>query len=345
MIKRYGKSLHDIHEIKQNFIDQNDDFLKENLLLANVARQQPKRENCKNCHEQLKDASLFIKHDINYFLCENCNHLNGEFEDTPDFAKAVYVDEITSYSKNYSAEDEQKWNERVQKIYDPKAEFLLSCLIEEKSPIDMSVLDVGAGSGYFIKALMNHEFKSVQGYEVSDTQSSFANEMLQENKVRRIEIDGLVDRISNTDSEVVSMIGVLEHLTNPREILNTISKNPSIKYTYLSLPLFSFSVLFEIINEKYFNRHLSGGHTHLYTNESIEYFCKEFNFEIIGKWFFGIDAMDLFRFSLLKMNENKMNSLASEYFQEKFLSVIDDVQLSFDKAEFSSEVHIVLKNR
>ena len=151
VIKKYGKSLHDIFEIKQTFIEQDSDLLKENLLLAEVAQQQPKRETCKNCCNKLDDSPLFKKQGINYYLCKKCNHLNGEYEDTADFANAVYVDEVTSYSKKYSASDKEKWSERVQKIYDPKAEFLLSCLNEEKKQLEMSVLDIGAGSGYFFK--------------------------------------------------------------------------------------------------------------------------------------------------------------------------------------------------
>lgn len=181
---------------------------------------------------------------------------------------------------------------------------------------DMKVLDVGAGSGYFIKALLNNGFNSVKGYEVSNQQTTFANEMLNSNIVDEIEMDNLLNLIKNTNLEIISMIGVLEHLTNPREILKAISGNRNIKYYYLSLPLFSFSVLFELLNEDYFNRQLSGGHTHLYTNESIDYFCEEFKLEIISKWFFCADAMDLFRFSLLKMNSVQDNKLISDFFEK-----------------------------
>ncbi|MEY9979956.1 hypothetical protein [Lysinibacillus sp. RC79] len=105
--------------------------------------------------------------------------------------------------------------------------------------------------------------------------------------VKQSNINDLVTIINNTDAEIISMIGVLEHLTNPREILDAISNNKNIEYFYISIPLFSFSVFWELMNESEFNRHLSGGHTHLYTKESIEYFCNEFNFSKIGKWQFG----------------------------------------------------------
>jgi 2-polyprenyl-3-methyl-5-hydroxy-6-metoxy-1,4-benzoquinol methylase len=344
MMKRYGKSLHDIFTIKQSFIDQDRELVKENLLLADIARQQPKRQKCKNCLTNFTEEPLLKKHEINYYLCQECNHLNGEFEDTNEFAQVVYVDEVTDYSKNYSEQSKEKWNERVRKIYNPKAEYLLACLDSESKNKDFSVLDIGAGSGYFLKALMNSGFKDVGGYEVSEKQVQLANTMLEDAKVEKIEIDGLVKLLSNTESEVVSMIGVLEHLINPREILKAISYNKNIKYYFLSLPLFSFSTLFELNNETHFNRHLAGGHTHLYTKESIQHFCKEFEFKIIGEWFFGTDAMDLYRFNLLKMIESTSNQNIVNLFSDKFLSVIDEIQLAFDKEEFSSEVHILLKN-
>lgn len=343
MITKYGKSLHDIFQIKQTFFENNSTLLAENLYLAKIAKEQPKRKRCKNCNEKVNEKVFFKKQGINYYLCSECNHLYGEFEDTLDFANAIYVDEVTNYSKNYSSADKEKWEERVKKVYNPKAEFLFDCLLEERQNKDISLIDIGAGSGYFLKALMNHGFKNIKGYEVSEVQTQFANNMLQDTYVEKIEINQLAEIVSATKSEVISMIGVLEHLINPREVLEAISKNKNIKYYYISLPLFSFSVFFELNNENYFNRQLANGHTHLYTKKSIEYFCKDFNFEIIGQWFFGSDAMDFFRFNFLKMKEQGASEEAIKLFSDKFSSIIDEIQLSFDRAEFASEVHLLLK--
>lgn len=343
MIEKYGKSLHDILDIKQIFFENDTSLLKNNLHLAEIAKKQSKRKHCKNCSNKLTFEALFTKHEIEYYLCDICNHLNGEFDDTIEFAKAVYVDEITSYSENYSASDYNQWINRVKSIYEPKAEFLLKCLENDNEGNKMSLIDLGAGSGHLLKALINYGFKDIRGYEVSSKQVKLANIMLNEKKVEEININSLVDVISNTNAEIISMIGVLEHLTNPRAILDAISKNKSVKYCYISLPLFSYSVFFEMNNEEFFNRQLSGGHTHLYTKESINYFCDEFNFEIIGKWNFGADAMDLYRFNLLKLN--KRNVKVSNLFSEKILNILDEIQLVFDKAEFSSEVHMLFKVR
>lgn len=81
---------------------------------------------------------------------------------------------------------------------------------------------------------------------MSSNQLKLVNSMLEANSIIEVGIIDLVDMISNTKSKLVSMIGVLEHLTNPREILKAISEIPHIKYYYISVPLFSFSVFFEI---------------------------------------------------------------------------------------------------
>ncbi|MFJ9463542.1 class I SAM-dependent methyltransferase [Viridibacillus arvi] len=343
-MKRYGKSLKDIFDIKKTFIDNNNELLKDNFELARIARKQPQRIYCKNCSNMLSKDVLFIKQGIEYHLCETCNHLNSIYEDTNEFAKEVYVEEVTTYSKTYSENDKKRWIDRVEKIYSPKAKFLVNCLLEANQSFGTTVLDIGAGSGYFVKALLQEGFVNVTGCEVSTTQVNFANKMLEQNLVEQIEIETLVDIIKNTKSEVLTMIGVLEHLTNPREILKAISSNKNIKYYYISVPLFSYSVFWELLNEKSFNRHLYGGHTHLYTKESINYFCDEFNFSIVEEWQFGVDALDLYRFSLLQMKEKKVSEKMMDLFSEKFLNVIDDIQLIFDKSEFSSEVHLIMKN-
>ncbi|WP_019424728.1 class I SAM-dependent methyltransferase [Paenibacillus sp. OSY-SE] len=342
--KKYSKSLKDITDIKRSFFSENDTFLKNNLKMADIYKQQPRRTHCKNCDSLLEEKVFISKQGIDYFLCQTCTHLNGAYEDTEQFAKCIYVDEITNYSEVYNEEDEKKYLKRIEKIYKPKAEFLLECLHNRK--VDYSNLtysDIGAGSGYFAYALKKEfDLKNVNGYEVSQKQVDIANYFLNENAILHIEIDELLDILRESQSDVVSMIGVLEHLTNPRDIINTISKNENIKYFYLSLPLFSYAVFFELLNQDCFNRHLSGGHTHLYTRESISHFCKEFGLEIIGEWQFGTDSMDLFRFFQLKMHNSGVNPDAVKYFSEKYITVLDDLQSVLDRSHFSSEVHLLL---
>lgn len=342
MKKKYGKTIEGIFDIKQNFFQNDEQLLIDNLKVSEVACQQPKRINCKNCDRKLQEGVDFIKQKISYILCENCNHLNSKYDDTEELANAIYVEEITNYSKTYAESNKESWINRAQRIYVPKAEFLKSILGDKKSISNYSVADLGAGSGYFIYALEEVGFSNVQGYEVSRNQVNLSELMLKNKNVQYTELNDLLNIVQTVSADVISMVGVLEHLTNPRKVLQAISKNPSIKYLYISVPLFSYSVFMELLNENHFNRHLSGGHTHLYTNESLEYMAKEFNFTIEAKWQFGADIMDAFRFSSIKL-KSKMSSKMQEIYEEKMLGIMDDLQLVMDKNNFSSEVHMIFK--
>lgn len=112
---------------------------------------------------------------------------------------------------------------------------------------------------------------------------------------------------------------------------------------FVSLPLFSFSVFFELVNQDRFNRQLSEGHTHLYSKESIDYFCKELGFNILGEWYFGTDIVDLFRFNYIKMKQLNVSDSAIVYFRQQIIPIIDQLQSTMDKTKFCSEVHLLIK--
>lgn len=144
-----------------------------------------------------------------------------------------------------------------------------------------------------------------------------------------------------TDRQVLVAIGVLEHVYNMREIFSSIKQNLNIEYLYFSVPLFSLSVFFEMMFSDVYNRQLGGSHTHLFTFESINNMNKEFNFEIVGQWFFGMEIADLYRFMQVRLQHD--NTQVLDIFQEKFSKSIDSLQKVVDEAEFASEVHMVVK--
>jgi len=126
----------------------------------------------------------------------------------------------------------------------------------------------------------------------------------------------------------------------------SIKKNNKIKYIYLSVPLFSLSVFLEILSTNTFHRQLSGGHTHLYTMESLKYLSDEFGFDIISEWWFGTDAVDLYRQIFVDMQKKSMCSKKLiDTFQNMLTPLIDSMQLEIDKKHASSEVHLLLKRK
>jgi predicted TPR repeat methyltransferase len=300
------------------------------------------RESCKICHEPIRGEKLFTSHMMDYFLCPVCGHLNSAHEDTQAFAQKVYIDD--DYAGNYSAADREKYEKRLELIYVPKARFLLDCLKEDGiEPETVRLLDDGAGSGYFVRAMQKLNADAV-GIEISPSQVAFANEMAGAQILKQIDAANITGEIRRTDRQVLSAIGVLEHIISLDETLQAVKENKNIEYVYASVPMFSFSALFEATHQSCYNRHLGGTHTHLFSNSSLEYMARSMGFEIAHTWRFGSDMMDLYRFLCVTLEQGG-NGGAKKILEKEFLPLIDQLQLVADKGGFSSELHLVMKRK
>lgn len=340
-VKKFSKPFGNLNSLKTSFFENNDGMLKMADGMADVLLAQSKRTTCKICGSSLP-APLYKSHKIGYIACEKCGHLNSECEDNDNFASKVYVED--DYSKNYSSSDKDAYLTRRDMIYIPKAEYLKDCLSKENIAVsDIDILDIGAGCGYFVSAARSLGMKAI-GIEVSANEVAHGNAMSDEPILTHIGLTDSIDYIKNSKTNVLSAIGVLEHLTHLDENLEAIKNNKNIKYVYASVPMFSFSSCFEAAFQDCYNRHTGGTHTHLFTNESIALMAENIGFEVAYEWRFGSDINDLYRFLMVSMQKNGNPELAS-YFGEKFVPLMDDLQNILDKSEFSSELHFILKRK
>ena len=138
------------------------------------------------------------------------------------------------------------------------------------------------------------------------------------------------------------MIGVLEHLSDPRSAVKSLKANKANEYFYFSVPMDSPSLYIEMASEKLFHRHLQGGHTHLYTEQSLNYLAAQFGFTIIAEWWFGADIVDWYR-SLWVSLQKQQNQYLRDKLTEDLVPIIDSLQLQIDQAKKSSEVHMLWK--
>ncbi len=339
--KKYGKSFGKLNSFKTDFFKNNGGMLKMADGMADILKAQDKRLSCKICGTPL--GEVFLKsHGLNYLRCEKCGHLNSEFEDTDDFASKVYVED--DYSKNYSEQDKEQYKKRMELIYVPKAGFLKDCL--EKDGLcagDLEILDIGAGCGYFAAASRSLGMKAL-GIEVSENEVNYGNMINGETLLTCVGLRDSIEYLRNTKARVVSAIGVLEHLIHLRENLDAIRDNKNIDYLYASVPMFSFTCAFETSHQDCYNRHMGGTHTHLFTNQSIEYMAESIGFETAYEWRFGSDINDLYRFIMVEL-EASGNSKMAKLFSERFTPIMDELQLVMDKSEFSSELHFILRRK
>ena len=149
-IQRFGKHSAPLLREKKSFFNENDLHLGERRKIADLYMRQPQRNHCKNCGQTLGGEIDFLKDGVGYVICRRCTHLNGCHEDTAEFCRAVYSDDFEEeYARTYLADDKKKYESRVAVIYQPKAEFLYSSLVERKlEPAKLKYADFSAGSGH-----------------------------------------------------------------------------------------------------------------------------------------------------------------------------------------------------
>lgn len=347
MFIQYGKLSTSLIMQKKSFFEENNKHIDKQKKISRVYTSQPLRTLCKNCGKLLSQNVDFLKDNINYKICPICTHLNGANEDTNSFCEIVYTSEDgKNYAENYDANDLENFNYRVSSIYMPKAEFLFTSLKNDNmNPNDLGYLDFGSGTGYFVSALDKMGLNNISGSEVSKFQVELGNKMMKKKLLSIHTISETNKILSETTANVISMIGVLEHLQDPREAIKSIVKNKNIRYLYLSVPLFSLSVYIEMLSNNVFHRQLHGGHTHLYTEESLTYLAEEFNFDIISQWWFGTDIVDLYRNIFVNIENNNVSETIKGHYKKMMKSIIDTMQVEIDKKHYSSEVHMLLKKK
>ena len=346
----FGKSLKDILNVKKGFQEENDRLLKETHEVNKKYNQQPTRKVCKNCEFPIVFKKHdFLNHGIKYKICRNCGHLNGEKEDSVEFANWFYKDDdgakyLPHYIKDYE--------ERVSKIYLPKAKYLVDTLSQICNINKFSQYDMGCGGGHFVAALSSLGVKAY-GYDINKRLINLAKNVWEQNDKPSLDNppfntvaseEELIKKIKSSNVDVISFIGVLEHLRNPNQALNAFYESKA-KYMFFCVPLFSLTTYIENICNSTFPRNLGADHTHLYTFESINYFCEKYSFEQIAQWHFGTDAMDLRRSLIIEASKNNTSEYALKVFQEKILSpkIMDELQLVLDKNFVGSEIHMLVK--
>ena len=181
VMDKFGKPILPLLKHKKSYFKDNDAILENSRDIGRIYKEQPLRTVCKNCDaKKSPDCLEFTKQDIKYWFCSQCGHINGAHEDSDAFCKQVYTGEGSeNYAKNYATQNKEEYNQRLQDIYAPKAQFLFDAL--RKQGVDgtrETYVDFGAGSGYFAGALYNLGAHSIIGYEPSPHQVDFGNRML-----------------------------------------------------------------------------------------------------------------------------------------------------------------------
>ena len=335
---KYSKSSAFYLNTKKDFFTENNKLLEKSLKQNQLYTAQPKRNLCKLCSSELPNAIDFHSHGVDYVFCATCSHLNGKFEDTKSFIEKLYIsDDGSDYSTNYIDKD---FVRRTTDIYIPKVDFLVSSI----HPKQYQILDVGCGSGYFVYAALLRNLRAT-GLDVSKSMVDLGNRQIshhtQTSPLKFVNEEGFYDGIIKSNVNIISAIGVIEHLREPGKFFDAFKKSEA-QYLYYSVPMFSFSVVLENIFKEVFPRQLSGGHTHLFTEQSIQKMNKIIGVQSVAEWRFGTDMMDLYRSTITNLQKNKSSQKLIDCLHSGFGEKIDEIQSILDKNHFCSEIHCVV---
>ena len=344
-IVRYGKPSLPFMDLARPFFDPagQDYFVEESRHVYEVYKRQPVRTACKNCSAPLGPVA-FAKQEVPYHLCAACGHLTGHYEDTESFYRTLFSDNDGAIvAGHYAAPDRAAFDARVDVIYRPKMDFLAEVLAADGvDPARLGYADIGTGLGHFVQAMLDCGATRCRGYEASRTLVEQGNRILGGNYLDLLRIPDLAQVIPSLEAEVVTMVFVLEHLMDPRGILEALKRNPRVRYLLVAVPVHSPACYVELMFPTVYERHLSG-HTHLYTDRSLRWLCDAVGLERIGEWWFGADAMDLLRSFRTRMHQLGQPKAAQKDWEAMMIPIIDGFQRSIDDAKVSSEVHLVLK--
>jgi 2-polyprenyl-3-methyl-5-hydroxy-6-metoxy-1,4-benzoquinol methylase len=336
---KYSKPTNFYLGTKKEFFSNNDALLAKAHKINKLYSQQDVRPECKICLSILPAKVDFKSHGIGYKFCGACGHLNGVHDDTKAFVDQVYIsDDGDDYSTLYI---DDSFAKRTEDIYIPKLDFLSESIDIE----NYSILDVGCGSGYFVCAALRRDIQA-RGVDVNASMVNFGNRQishqLNQSPLSFINEDCFFEEIVNSNDDVISAIGVIEHLREPHKFFEAFQES-SAQYIFYSVPMFSSSVFFEVLQQEAFPRQLSGGHTHLFVEESIKKMNSIIGISSIAEWRFGTDIMDLYRMMRTGINQIDVSEKFVQLFDEEFSKNIDSLQSVFDESHFCSEIHLVGK--
>ncbi len=160
------------------------------------------------------------KPEFNVSKCQNCGLIfqNPRFSDTQisDFYKEEYYTGKT----DYTYVDERVNFKHSAYVWDKRIKTLLKYLKTDKNQA-MRFLDIGCSFGGFLKRAQNSGFKTY-GIDISDYSTAYARDELGLKNVVCGEFSA--GMYEENFFDIVTMVEVIEHVKNPKKIIDGIYK-------------------------------------------------------------------------------------------------------------------------
>lgn len=281
-----------------------------------------------------KSIPCFSVYGATYVQCTECSHCYLTKHLTEEALNEFYV-ENTNYSSTYTNKEAAQL--RLKQVAKPKAKWVIEQYEKVYGRKPVSILDVGAGGGHFVKACRDLGIKA-DGLELSESSRKFCKEVF---NVELIKADFLRENNKfGVDYEIITFWGLIEHVKEPLKMLKTASKMLDNNKGLVVAAVPRWDCFGTTVQEAFKDtiiRHLSPlTHIHCFTDLSLATAFEESEFEIVAAWYLGMDAYELIIQLSNHLNDRKVIEELGGY--------IPKFQKQFDLSRLSDEMVFVGKS-
>jgi 2-polyprenyl-3-methyl-5-hydroxy-6-metoxy-1,4-benzoquinol methylase len=282
--------------------------------------------SCYICASKRRKPLVEI-HGFEYVTCEICAHVYTTRRYTDEAIRRFY--ETNAYWAEVTYANKSTCYYRRDNVARPKVEFAERYCSESRG----RWLDVGSGIGDMVSVAQEKGWKAT-GLELSETSVAFAKEIFNVDLLRQTMEEYLrqhPDLVGSVD--VVSLIGILEHVVDPMNLLhqaNQILKPGGIVLVQVPNARSMATMVQEAFPQNVF-RHMSPiEHIMVFTESSLSLAMKTGGFEPLAFWYHGLDFYELLTNLVLanpRIQGSRLYTMLMENLNE-LQQVVDNQELS-----------------
>lgn len=332
----YGKKI-DMLKLKQPVLANIREHLKKREKLIRYLFENEKQIDNNTCYLCGKQSyrELVEIHGFTYVKCDNCTHVFTTRRYANDSLERFYKKNKYYSQVTYANEDTCFY--RREHVARPKVDFV------EKftGHVRGSWLDVGSGIGDIVSVAQEKGWKAT-GIEISESSVKFAKKIFAIDLIQQTFEDFCDKNRELAGSfDVISFIGLLEHVVNPLDYLNRawhmLRHNGLVVIQVPNANSLS-SMVQSLFLENVF-RHMSPvEHIMIFTEQSLFWSLEKTGFKPVAMWYFGMDIYELFNHFIL-LDERIQNS---ELFTTLYKN-LNELQFVFDRQKLSDLLFCVAK--
>jgi cyclopropane fatty-acyl-phospholipid synthase-like methyltransferase len=269
-----------------------------------------------------KNNHLYLEYQgYKLFECQECEAIFANIMFDERYNQLVYDNSL--YEENNKREILDTYEYRKEKFGKDRLNYIINkCQFTPNKKL----LDLGCGSGYFLKYLTEKNYKC-KGLELTQYLVDICKE-------KNLNVsNSSLENEPNLEYDIITMFDVLEHITTPIDFLKIANKK-IVKSGY---------ILAFVPNIHSFAFHFQKGeqpllapyeHVIFYNLNSLNYLAEATGFTIESIDYYGLDIVDYLSMKGFKDQTN---------YNEKLSEIIPYLQALIDSEKMSNHIRIIFK--